>query len=305
MLGVALFGCGETGPPARSPDLPAPSVSAARTPEPVSLEMLLDNLRVTDVDFLRSEFYTWTTPKQVEALRATGRLLVTNAASGGHSSPYNRLLAELAPEHPIAKRLLEDPRLNHQRYAWPHPFATVMGRGPRRYGDALIRIELTQGALIGRLDPKSDPVFAFYQLSGARVPLSEVLEHPDRIGAIFHVRTQENMPLPFREYVVCSEALVARWSVGTAEIAEHLDREIELLEVLAAGPFATLAPAQVKWRATQQWHRATSRPSLVTRWHAALAFDNLRYRPSPSNLAAIVATLRGYDPVGVALVGPL
>jgi hypothetical protein len=297
--------------PAPEPPTPRPAIDArptarepARAParEPVpSLAERLEARAVTDDDFARRRLYSWTTPSQVETLRTTRVLLHADASTGGRPSPYSRLVAALAPRDPIAKLLRDDPRLRARRYAWPSPFGTVLGRGPQRYGTALVALELRADALVGRLDPRGQPAFAFVDMTGAAVPLDDVLRDPGRIGAIFHVRVESGMPVPFREYVVCNEAMVERWEVGTESIASQVADDIALLEALATGPFADLPEPETRWPAAPRWAKSVAHTSMVTRWHASLAFDNVRYRPTPANLAAAIEALRGYEPAGAPI----
>ena len=80
------------------------------------------------------------------------------------------------------------------------------------YGNALIRIELRPQAWIA----------------------TTVLAEPERIAAIFHVRTEAAQGVRFREreYVVCSTAMVSSWSVATPAIRAELDAEVAMLRVL-------------------------------------------------------------------------
>jgi hypothetical protein len=261
----------------------------------------LDARAVTDDDFARARLFSWTSPAQIEMLRSSRVLLTADASTGGRMSPYSRLVAELAPRDPVAKLLRDDPRLRARRYAWPSPYATVLGRGPERYGTALVRIELRSDALIARLDPSGQPPFAFVDLRGDNVPIATVLDDPSRIAAIFHVQTQSGTPARFREYVVVNEAMIDRWEVGTDAIAAQVADDIALLQALAEGPFADLPDAHTRWPASPRWRSKPAHANMVTRWHATLAFDNVRYRPTPDNLAATIAALRDYDPAGAPL----
>jgi hypothetical protein len=251
-----------------------------------SLEERLDARRITDADFVRRRLYSWTTPQQVEQLRESGVLLRV----GPRSSPYSRLLDELAANHQAAAALRE---LRARRYAWPSPFATVLGRGPRRYGTTLVAIDLSDDAQIVRLDPSADPPLSTFDMRGAEVELD-----PSRVGAVFHVRTESGTPARFREYIVVNETMVDSWEVSTAAIVAQLDSDIALLEALRV-PFAALADEEQRWPAAPRWRRDVSRSTLVTRWHQTLAFDNVRYRPTSGNLDAIIEALRAH-----VLAGP-
>jgi hypothetical protein len=250
----------------------------------VSVDERLAALAVTDDDFYRPVLYTWTTGEQIDALRDSHELLVATASTGGFTSPYLRALARTTARHgrgrAVARLLIHHPALQRRRYAWPSPFATVMGLGDRTYGTSLVRIELRPEAWIGRYDPVAFEPFSFVDASGAPVPLDDVLAEPERIGAIFHVRTDRAAGYHFREYVVCSEAMIASWSIATPQIRTEVDLEIDLLRDLREA-IATL-PRE--------------------RWRRALAFENPKYEPVAARLDAIVAELARYDGDGEPLV---
>ncbi|MCA9707677.1 MAG: hypothetical protein KDK70_17640, partial [Myxococcales bacterium] len=224
-----------------------------------------------------------------------------------HPSPFNRLVRAMveqrAPGHEVAALLDHGPGLTKRRYAWTSPFATVLGKGPQRYGEALVRVELSPQAIIARLDPTASPPWRFRDGEGAEVSEAALLEQPSRLGAVFHLRVEEPQSIPFREWVLCNEAMVARWSVGTPAIAARVEQERRLVQDLAAGPFAALPPERRAWRAWPQWIDPSPPATLLSRWHRALAFDNARYQPSPAALAALDQALADYDPTGPALVG--
>jgi hypothetical protein len=273
---------------------------ACTTPhlEPPPAPTVDDRLRalaVGDDDYYRAVLYTWTTPASVADLRASGQLLVATATSGAFTSPFNRALDQRARHgDPIAQLLVDDPRLIHRRYAWPAPFATVMGLGPRRYGDALICIELRPEAWIARFEPASARPFSVVDAHGDPVSQAQVLASPGRLAAVFHVRTDRAVAVRFREYVVVNPEMVARWSVGTPAIRAALDDEIALIHELAPR-FATLSRLEMRAPAARAWRSGRTK-TLLGAWHAALAFDNERYRADPRALADILDALDDYDP---------
>jgi hypothetical protein len=259
-------------------------------------------------DFVRLELYTWTTPVQIEALRAGGPLLVADARAGGRPTPYRLLLAAMAherrPGHALAAVLQRTPALARCRYAWPSPFATVLGLGSQRYGAALVRIRLRRDAVIARLDPSADRPWTLRDGEGRPVTEDELLADPLRLGAVYHLRVDDEVAIEFREYVLCNPELVEAWEVGTPAIAERVAAERRLVLELAQGPFAALPEAHTRWRAWSQWLDAGEPPAWPSRWHRALAFDNARYRPTPANLEVLAQALADYDPTPPALVWP-
>lgn len=255
----------------------------------------LSALVVADDDFYRRDLYTWTSVDGIAKLRASKQLLVATATTGGFVSPFLQMLGKTSSrgtaDARIAKLLVTHPALLRRRYAWTAPFATVMGMGKRTYGTSLVRIELRPEAWIGRFAVGDE--IRFVDARGRAVSHADVSIAPQRIGAIYHVFADEPA---FREYVVISEAMVARWSIATPEIRAEVAGEIELLRELRD----TLPPSSTERSAKASWHR---RPSDVDElWHATLAFDNERYHARRAQLDAIIAALQAYDPAGPPLV---
>jgi hypothetical protein len=312
VVALLLGGCRASpsvDPPARPPTGPGEPTPPPRSRRPApTLEERLDAHAVTADDYVRLELYTWTTPAQIAALRAGGPLLVADASTGGYATPFNRRIAamveERRPGHEIAALLHATPGLTKRRYAWPSPFATVLGKGAERYGAALVRVRLHSAAVTARLDPTADPPWSFRDGGGEEVSQAEILAEPERLAAVYHLQVGADESIPFREHVLCNEAMVAEWSVGTAEIRERVAAERRLVLALAAGPFAAPSPAVERWQAWPQWVDPGPAPTLLSRWHRALAFDNPRYRPTPAHLEALARALSAYDPTGPALVGP-
>lgn len=280
------------------------AAQVARPVAPLTVEDHLRRVAVADDDFYRGVFYTWTTAEGAAALRSSRRLLVATAATGGFASPFNRALAVVARRPgragDLARLLTTDPTLIRRRYAWPAPFATVMGLGERTYGNALVRIALAPDAWIGRFEPASAQPFRFVDLAGAPVALRFVLAEPGRIGAIYHVRVEADRPVPFREYVLCNPAMIASWSIATRAIRDEIDAERALLRAVRARlPAASLDPALTPRRV---WRRARARTGgLAAAWLAALAFANDRYALTAAALDAIDQALAAYDGAGPPL----
>jgi len=301
-LGLALavaLAC-HASTPSRSAELFNAAPAAAPVAPDRSLEQRLAALAVTDADFYRPVLYTWTTPASLAALRRSHRLLVATAAVGGFVSPFVRALAITATHassgRDLARLLLTDPTLARRRYAWPSPFATVLGLGARTYGTTLVRIELRRDAWIGRYEPTAADPFTFVDANGAGVELAEVLAHSERIGAILHVRTE--LAIRFREYVICNPQMIASWSVATPAIRTELSAELTTIAALAQAAAST-RPAELATSAAPAWSHGA--PDWIGGWHAAMAFDTARYQPTPRALAALAAALDAYDPAGAPL----
>jgi hypothetical protein len=279
--------------------LAACGLPAVRPPAPPTLADRLRGLAVRDDDFYRPVLYSWTSVDAITKLRASKKLLVAMATDGGFTSAFLQRLAAIVRARDegreLADLLLTHPSLIRRRYAWTAPFATVMGMGKRTYGTSLIQIDLRPEAWMGRFDPEAAQPLTFVDAAGREVGRDDVLARPERIGAIFHLH-----PDPaFREYVVCSEAMVATWSIATPAIRAKLATEVALLRDLrdhgAFAPGTTERPASTSWRQEPA-------NDLTGLWHATLAFDNDRYHARRGQLDAILDALAAYDPAGEPLV---
>lgn len=271
-------------------------------PERLGLDVRLAKRSVTDDRFAVQDLYSWTTPDQASALRKTKVLLVATAKSRGAPSPYSRLLSRLAADPgqtaEIAKLFVDHPGLSKRRYAWPSPFATAVPLGERSYGHVLVRIVLKPEAFLAKLDPLEEQPFGFVDMKNVAVPVAEVLLHPERIAAVFHVRRSPDGGPKFREYIVCNEAMVARWSLGTSHEQAVVDAEAALMAELEASSLVSALTNEQPINADAAWAKFADKPSLLDAWRAAIAFDSPKYKPSRTTLDAIAISLAAYDPAG-------
>ncbi|HRI63112.1 MAG TPA: hypothetical protein PK156_02710 [Polyangium sp.] len=289
----------ETDPRPASPSEPEPASKA------LTLVERLDKRAVTEEHFARRELYSWTTPEQIAELRQTKTLLVATAKTHGAPSPYSRLLAKLAQGsssgHELAKLLAEHPGLVKRRYAWPSPFATSVPLGERSYGHALIRVVLKDESLLLKLDPLQHEPFLAVNQKNEPVPIADVVEHPEHIGAVLHMRYKADGGPRFREYIICNEAMIARWSVGTVRERAIVAEEAQLIADLLQSPIVSMLTAEAKLEAATVWARIPDKPTLLDAWRAAVAFDSPKYKPEPKTLGTIAASLAAYDATGEPL----
>lgn len=307
MAVAVIVACATTpAPPSVAPVQPVVVAAPVEVVEEPTLQARLAAWGVYHDDYARPVLYTWTTAEQIAALRASRRLLVAEAKAGVGPSAYvlglTRVVKTNSAGHELAALLLGHDGLKRRRYAWTGPFATTMGLGPVRYGDALIRVELDERAVIVKFRPGDDEPFAAVDVRGQAVGLSELIAEPSRIAAVYHVRDGAREPVAFREYVLCNEARIAAWAVATPEIRGRVDAEIAVLEALMGSALAWLPDAAVAEAPTGAWATARVNAGLLGGWQASLAFANERYRPLRGNFARIAATMRGYDDSGGALV---
>ncbi len=260
---------------------PAPAPIAATVPAPTSelaTAAALWQTPVTSAAFARRTFYTWTTDDQIAELRA-GKVLLSREESPEHgASYYEQVVHALAARDPLAK-LLDTTTFAKSRFAWPAPWATREGWTNEHYGDQLVRVTLRPDAIILALSTATG-AFEARSLDGAA---ADPLAHPERIAAVYFAVEPERpfaRGIPrnrsaYREYVLCNEAMVQSWTVGTGDIADALAADAAALEALAHFLTTNHAP-----------------PELAGQYAAALALDNPNYALAPATLATIARHLR-------------
>lgn len=218
----------------------------------------LQKEEVYESDFIRNTFYTWTTTEQVQDL-AKNKVLLTKSKSEtkGYAIFDVSLRDSLLKNNPIAQLLQQEP-FAKKRFAWTNAWATVMGWENEKYGHHLIKIVLSDSAIIVKFNYTygwgSSGPFVFYDLTGRELTTDYVLKHKNRIAVIYHVNkykgkrrematkkqgtfvheTQKTVTRPahiyFREYVLVNESMIKDWSYGTAEIRSKIAAEINRLK---------------------------------------------------------------------------
>ncbi len=267
------------------------------TAQDAVLAQAIEQRIVTDDDFARDDLYSWTTKDNAIALRRDRKILVATAASGDGPTPFNRALKTVAKRNDdhgvVASLLREHKNLQRRRYAWTSPFATARPRGKRSYGTHLVRIRLRKEGWTGHFEPGKREPFRFVNASGDTISLTKVIEHPERIAAIFHTRKPPAVPEAFREYVLCNRDMIRSWSIGTEEIAERVRQESTMLRTLAL-------TKRVRRRAFRRWRKRKSldQASLAHRYQATLAFDIRHYRFQAKHLLGVAEALDAHSTIG-------
>ena len=230
----------------------------------------LEARAVTDERFVARTLFSWTSRAQADALRAGGPLLVSGAGDGAVRSPYQRALDRVGrtegPDAALARALGRRPR----RYAWTTPYGTVIPRGARSYGPALIRVELAP-TWTARFAPEENPPWRVVDARGAPVPRARAAAHPERVGVVFHVRRRARLGA-YREYVICGA--VERFELGARDRIREDARLLRRLRVRDS--------RASMWRS---WTRLG--PDRRARFEATLPFDTARHRPTRASLLAM------------------
>ena len=267
---------------------------------------------VTDIGEQRV-FYSWTTDEHVAELRAGTQLFSRSERPGqGRGLLFDSLAhyaeAGQSDEATLAGTLANE-TFAKARFAWPNPWATVLGFPGETYGNQLLKIELLPQAWIAYFDGRSLRVF---DAENAPVPLEAALATPLRIGAIFHVSEAEAGGgycgtfhpggVGFREFAVGNIAMVARWSLATAEIGQRIQDDIAQLRAFEAELSCVGDTSGWSSNVRCAWSDGFSPNSGRGNYDFALGLPSELYRPSATNLEALIAVLEASLPAGEPLV---
>jgi len=248
--------------------------------------------------------YTWTTAEQIAELRAGGPLFSRSESPQYGPSLFDRAMIAQAAAGERWAKLLRQPEYRRARFAWTNPWATLLGWPAESYGDQLIRIELREDAWLAVHAAQAGGCH-FVDVYGRRVKAEQVMATPRRLAGVYFIQDRvwaratmgtfvgagEAM---YRELVLCNEAMIASFEVGTAAPKEALRRAIAGLGALRRelGKPAAKASVQV-WSGTvaRRWMTSTPPSAALDAYEAALAFPNQFYQPSDAQLGQLVAAL--------------
>ena len=241
--------------------------------------------------------YSWTVSAQEDALRAEEKLLTVGEMPVLGKGIAMDLLTVQASNVPDSLENLVNSQFAKFRYAWPNPWATRLGPGGEDYGDRLIKMVLKDEAWFGVLTGKGN-ISAVFDLMGTSIPLETAKLTPERIAVLYFVRDSSSGG-PFcgtfsggsggyREFIVGNEAMLEEWSLGTKEINERVESDVEdLLDYVEAIRSCPPRPSNGDFNA-----------DVVCGWgwrkdvyQEALALPGDAYRPTPENIFSLIQIL--------------
>jgi len=264
--------------------------ASAPAPDRAALEAVrafLAPFAVSDDKPVQRVLYTWTTEAQIEELTKTKVLLSRSESAKLGPAAFDRELAARPATDAVAK-LLRNPGFAKKRFAWSAPWATAFGLTGEPYGDRLVRIELTDDAIVGRFAATSG-AWTFFDLQGNAVDEKVVLAHPERLAAVLHTSDDAGSGRPaYREYVVCNESRILEWSVATEAITKLLDDAADQIELLAKSP--PVDAAIFRAGLPSAWRKVAS--DSVDAWSPTLAFATDDTVPVPLRLQKLAKRLR-------------
>ncbi len=252
--------------------------------------------------------YTWTTRAQIAELRAGKPLLSRTESPQFGPSLFDRVMIEQAARGERFARLLRRPEYLRARFAWTNPWATLLGWPSESYGDQLIRVELREDAWLA-IHEAQGGTWRFVDMLGGAVKPDAVYAKPRRLAGVYFVQNLAWVGVTsgtfggsgeamYREIVLCNEAMIGSFEVGTVAPCEAIGRSTSaiqrLLEELRAAKNKPSTRSQQAWSATvaRRWASATPLASAVDAFEAGLAFPNLRYRPEEQELKRLVTALQ-------------
>ena len=263
-------------------------------------------------------FYSWTTAEQAAELRA-GETLFSRSEREGMGRGYAfTALAEFATTHadidsdyyaPRAElaRIIGEDLFVTARYAWTNTWATRLGTPDEDYGDQLLRIELDPEAWIVQFDGS---MLEVYDQNDVPVPIEEALAHPERIGAVYFMRSEYaggpycdtfgggygGEGAGYREFVLGNLAMVREWSLGTDAIRAAIEDDVALLEELRS-LLVDCPPAEyyAGWEGDVVcgwWGYSYSPRDTSPRFYEdALSLPSELYYPTPDRLQGVIDAL--------------
>lgn len=313
VLGGEVSCAGAGGPavqagPAPTIDIPwEPAPEAPPAPPRSEALPLLQKQVVVNGAPARRRLFTWTTPDQIEEL-ARDKVLLTRIESPGKGPTfYDQVLANRAQAGDALAQKLRTLVFAKSRFAWPNPWATLLGWPGESYGEKLVAVDLKPEAWTLKMSTGQGG-WEVFDLDNRPVPVADAIAHPERIGAVYFVQDNVGSLLAaeagarsaYREYVLCNEAMIERWSFGDAEVGWALSTSIETIEALSAdlhvGAAPSVAPASVDaWNlevARSVWPGPAPDADLDRVYEAAIAFPNPSYVLTHERMAKLALQLR-------------
>jgi hypothetical protein len=249
----------------------------------------------------RAQLYLQLTDAEVVTLKQS-RTLLPQPSAMPQSSPLTSLLVQLlATTSELRKPLIQEliKRFAVTRPSWPNPWALRLVEHPGSEHMNTVRVTLKDNAWIVRI---VDGAPAIVDVNNAIVSISAAISEPERIAAIYYV-LDERAPGAIascetgkRELALGNESMVAEFALGTPDVTDRLDADLQALE----GLFAVVRPCTVFDKGGMSFHSFTvcqswrffdtSTDYLAYQW--ALAYPLEAYKPTPQNLATLIQALK-------------
>lgn len=251
----------------------------------------------------RKELYALVDDQEAEALRA-GASLVPPAppvADPQAEPDVVKVLDKVLPsssasDRPLIQALL--PRFASVRAVWANPWALrlVHHAGSQRVN--AVRVVLRDEAWIARV---AEGAITVYDIKNAVIDDARAAAEAERVAAIFFEVNPRNSlggdacETGRRELALANEAMVEEWSLGTPEISERLNDDLDKLDqffkVARGCASFNRGPSFRSHTVCTTW-ASYSVASEYAAYQWSLATPSELYRPSPQNLAALIEALQ-------------
>jgi hypothetical protein len=255
---------------------------------------------VLNASIARREVYIYVNDAEAALLRESKTLFWSDAQSALRSAVSSLLSARLntasAEQKPLLNALQQ--RFKNPRSSWPNLWALRLVKNPGSEHMNPVRIVFREDAWFGRITDQAQPVIVDIQ-NQIVSPQAAALE-PARVAALFVVATPQtsapyNCEQGFRDFAIPDERMIESWSLGTAEILERLDADVQLLTDL----FGVVRSCSTVDKGGMTFHsnicNAWSSFGATTEYMAygwSLANPAELYKPTTQNLLGLVDALK-------------
>jgi hypothetical protein len=252
---------------------------------------------------VRPELYAQLTDAEVAALKQGGSLIPPALPAPAVSSLTSVLNAASANSTPERRELINKllPRFKSTRTLWPNPWALRLIDHPGTEHMNTVRVVLNKDAWVVRIFDGTPPTVV--NVNNGIVSIDDANAHPERIAAIYYVfddlapgNTAAQCETGKRELALGNEAMVDEFSIGTPEILERLNSDIDALTAFfnVVRPCASVERGAGTFHAftvCQSW-RFFSASTEYSAYQWALANPMELYKPKTQNLASLIDALK-------------
>jgi hypothetical protein len=252
---------------------------------------------------VRPELYAQMTDAEVVALKQGGSLIPPAPLTPAVSPLTSVLNATYAISTTERRELINKllPRFKATRALWPNPWALRLIDHPGTEHMNTVRVVLNKDAWVVRIFDGTPPTVV--NVNNGIVSIDDANAHPERIAAIYYVfddrapgNTAAQCETGKRELALGNEAMVDEFSIGTPEILERLNSDIDALTAFfnVARPCASVERGSGTFHAftvCQSW-RFFSASTEYSAYQWALANPMELYKPKTQNLATLIDALK-------------
>ena len=264
-------------------------------------------------DFGRQDFYSWTTPDQIDGLKNGDDFLSRSESPTNGKALYDIILSDTAFDKFPMATILRREQFAKKRFAWVDGWATIMGWEGENYGNQLLKIHLKDSAIIVAFLPYQCAVnvnkgkyFSYSDVKGKPLTEEFALAHTNRIAAIYFCadkngsRTEvigsygkgkkySDIKIRYREYVICNEQMIDTWESGTENVLSEIKNEKKFLNELGSYAMQKKINQMVYYSGSSCWEKSPADKSAypINVYDYTIALPNDFYLLNPKCISAI------------------